>query len=66
MPSDVWFDCDNNVCGDDVFAALVSSDSDNDSVEDTPFVPCVGRGLPVPSVCEVKLPKAALCYFKVG
>jgi hypothetical protein len=65
VPSDVWFDCYNDV-NEDVLAGLVLSESDNESVEDNRFVPCIGRGLPVPSVCDVQLPKAAFNDLKVS
>jgi hypothetical protein len=65
--SDVWFDCDEN-CGLNAIAGLTTaaSDSDSDSVNEVKFVPCIGRGITVPPICEVRMPRAAFLGAQVG
>lgn len=65
--SDVWFDCSED-CRLDAFAGLTtaSSDSDSDSVNEGRFIPCIGRGLSVPPLCEVHMPRAAFLGAQVG
>jgi len=66
--SDIWFDCceDTTEFIDNVIAGVISSDSDSETEINAKFVPCIGRGLSIPPLHDVHMPRVAFLDSQVN
>ena len=65
--SDIWFDCCENSSEliDNVVAGVISSDSESETDVDAKFIPCLGRGLAIPPLHDVHMPRVAFLNSQV-